>query len=66
MNEGAENCYSILVETGVYSGVKDHNTNLNHSQRDFLPVEESYQEPTFITADVLKAVETVFKNENYD
>ncbi len=63
--DGAENCYSILVETGVYSGVKDHNMTLNHSPRDFLPVEESYQAPTMIAPNVLNAVESIFQRERF-
>lgn len=65
LNQGAENCYSILVETGVYSGSNDYNTNLNHSPRDFLPVEESYKTPTMIAPHVLNAVEAIFERENY-
>lgn len=65
LNEGAESCYSVLVETGVYSGKKDHNMTLNHSPRDFLPVEETYQTPTMIAPHVLKAVEAIFRRENF-
>ena len=47
---GAENCFSVLVETGVYSRQDGgegegaaHSLSLDHSPRDFLPVEEGYQ-----------------------
>jgi hypothetical protein len=63
--QGAENCYSVLVETGVYSGAQDHNSNLKHSPRDFLPIEESYQEPTIIVPHVLEAVNAIFQKENF-
>ena len=56
---------SILVETGVYSGAKDLNMSLNHSPRDFLPVEESCLEPSIIVPNVLKAVEAIFHCENF-
>ena len=65
LNKGAENCVSILVETGVYSGAKDLNMSLNHSPRDFLPVEESCLEPSIIVPNVLKAVEAIFHCENF-
>lgn len=65
LHEGAEHCYSILVETGVYSGMKDHTKTLKHSPRDFLPVEESYQEPTMICPHVLEAVNAIFQRENF-
>ena len=42
MESGAENCYSVLVETGVYSTDSKHTVTLDHSPRDFLPVQDSY------------------------
>jgi len=62
---GASSCLSILVETGVYSRAGGCPVSLDHSPRDFLPVESSYQEPTFCTPDVLKAVDLIFERENY-
>ena len=61
---GAERCYSVLVETGVFSADRAHPVTL--SPRDFLPVENSYQEPAFTTAHVLEAVQTIFKKEQWD
>jgi len=65
---GAENCYSILVETGVYSKEsKDEDRFiLNHSPRDFLPVHDTQiLDPTMIVPDVAKAVEAIFKREGF-
>ena len=65
-NVGAENCTSILVETGVYSGANDHNMTLNHSPRDFLPmIDESLQRPSMIMPHVLKAVEAILEKEEF-
>ncbi|XP_023320757.1 haloacid dehalogenase-like hydrolase domain-containing 5 isoform X2 [Eurytemora carolleeae] len=63
--KGATSCYSILVETGVFSRTGGSNVSLDHSPRDFLPVENSYQEPTFSTENVLGAVDLIFEMENY-
>jgi len=62
---GAENCYSVLVETGVYSTDSKHTATLDHSPRDFLPVQDSYSEPTFTVKNVYEAVDLIFKQENY-
>jgi len=59
----AEECHSILVQTGVSrssSGV-----DLNHSPRDFLPIEEGLREPTYYVPDVLHAVELVLQKEQF-
>jgi len=61
---GAQACYSVLVETGVFND-SGQPTSLEHSPRDFLPVEKSYQEPSFTTSNVLEAVETIFKKEKW-
>jgi hypothetical protein len=63
---GAERCYSVLVETGVHSadGEVQIHKYLEHSPRDFLPVENSYSEPAFSTKHVLDAVQTIFRHEN--
>jgi HAD superfamily hydrolase (TIGR01456 family) len=63
--KGATSCYSILVETGVFSRVGGSPVSLDHSPRDFLPVENSYQEPTFATENVLGAVDLIFEREQY-
>jgi len=63
--KGASNCYSVLVETGVFSKSTGSPVSLDHSPRDFLPVESSYQEPTFSTHNVLQAVNLIFEQENY-
>jgi len=39
--------------------------DLNHSPRDFLPVEEGLREPVFSVPDVLSAVELVFQKEQF-
>jgi len=62
---GADVCYSVLVETGVFKPDGAQYTSLEHSPRDFLPVEKSYQEPTLTTSNVLKAVQTIFRKENW-
>jgi len=61
---GADTCYSVLVETGVFND-SGQPTSLEHSPRDFLPVEKSYQEPSFTTSNVLEAVQTIFKREKW-
>jgi len=64
---GAENCYSVLVDTGVFND-KERNSNsslLEHSPRDFLPVEISFQEPTLACGNVFHAVQTIFETEKY-
>lgn len=63
---GATSCYSVLVETGVFSRVAGTHVSLDHSPRDFLPVEKSYQEPSFSTENVLDAVNLIFNREGYN
>ncbi|XP_059489506.1 haloacid dehalogenase-like hydrolase domain-containing 5 [Neocloeon triangulifer] len=59
---GASTCSSILVETGVYS--QDCSTStLDHSPRDFLPVEEKLREPNYTVANVAEAIDLIFRNE---
>ena len=65
LNQGAQNCFSVLVETGVFSSTANSNLSLNHSPRDFLPVEDKFLEPTFTCTDVAKAVETIFREEEF-
>jgi len=60
---GAVACYSVLVETGVYSREGGTPVSLSHSPRDFLPVESSYQEPSLTSTCVLHAVESIFDRE---
>lgn len=62
---GANKCHSILVETGVYSRFGGSPVSLEHCPKDFLPVEEKYQEPTFAVDNVLGAVDTIFQAEQY-
>ncbi|XP_046654424.1 haloacid dehalogenase-like hydrolase domain-containing 5 isoform X1 [Daphnia pulicaria] len=64
VHASAEECHSILVQTGVYNASSD--TFSNHSPRDFLPVEEGLREPAFCVPDVLRAVELVFQQEKFD
>ena len=67
--ETAENCFSVLVETGVFSrdskGGFASSSPLEHSPRDFLPAETSFQEPTFTVRNVLEAVELIFEKESF-
>ena len=51
--------------SGVFSKSTGSPVSLDHSPRDFLPVESSYQEPTFSTHNVLQAVNLIFEQENY-
>jgi len=60
---GAESCFSVLVETGVHS--PGAATALDHSPRDFLPVEDGLEEPTHVVTNVLEAVDLVFSKENF-
>jgi len=69
--ETAENCFSVLVETGVFSRdssigfAHSSYSPLEHSPRDFLPAETSFQEPTFTVRNVLEAVELIFEKERF-
>jgi HAD superfamily hydrolase (TIGR01456 family) len=63
---GAVRCFSVLVETGVYSKEGGTPVSINHSPRDFLPVESSYQEPSFTASNVLEAVSQIFEKEEYE
>ncbi|XP_069991889.1 haloacid dehalogenase-like hydrolase domain-containing 5 [Penaeus vannamei] len=58
----ADQCYSVLVKTGVHNGAEQL---LEHSPRDFLPVESKLQEPSLSVMCVLEAITTIFKRENY-
>ncbi len=62
-NDGALHCYSVLVQTGVYTEApKGHS---DHSPRDFLPVEEKFQQPTYVVNNVLDAVDLIFSCEKF-
>jgi len=60
----AEQAFSVLVETGVFSHDREE-CLLDHSPRDFLPIEEKLREPNFIVANVLHAVSSIFQQENF-
>lgn len=61
---GAEQCHSVLVETGVFS--QDRTDHLpDHSPRDFLPVEEKLREPRFTVENVLHAINLIFNREGF-
>ncbi|XP_042214191.1 haloacid dehalogenase-like hydrolase domain-containing 5 [Homarus americanus] len=57
----ADQCYSVLVQTGVYNGEQ----LLEHSPRDFLPVESKLQEPSITVKCVLEAITTIFQQEKF-
>ncbi|TRY63500.1 hypothetical protein TCAL_00409 [Tigriopus californicus] len=61
----AKRCYSILVETGVYSFEDRASLNWNHSPRDFLPVEEKLLEPSFLVPNVSDAVDLILQREDF-
>lgn len=63
---GAENCFSVLVETGVYSRSSKEMVSLDHSPRDFLPVQDVYQEPTYTVNNVLDAVNLIFEKQKFN
>ena len=54
-----------LLFLGVFSADGGQPTTIEHSPRDFLPVENTYQEPAFTTAHVLEAVQTIFRREQW-
>ncbi|XP_069693063.1 haloacid dehalogenase-like hydrolase domain-containing 5 [Periplaneta americana] len=60
----AESCSSILVQTGVYSE-DHHNGMLDHSPRDFLPVEEKLRAPKYTVENVSKAIDLIFHKEGF-
>ncbi|KAJ9593025.1 hypothetical protein L9F63_015310, partial [Diploptera punctata] len=60
-----ESCSSILVQTGVYSK-KFYDEMLDHSPRDFLPVEEKLRFPKFTVENVAKAVDLVLQKEKFN
>ncbi|XP_076046702.1 haloacid dehalogenase-like hydrolase domain-containing 5 isoform X1 [Oratosquilla oratoria] len=59
----ADQCYSVLVKTGVYDEANGH--ILEHSPRDFLPVEAKLQEPYITVSCVLEAIQEIFSRERY-
>ncbi len=63
--EAAEHCYSMLVETGVFSSDSKECVRLDHSPRDFLPADSRFQEPTYTVQNVLAAVELIFRKQNF-
>jgi HAD superfamily hydrolase (TIGR01456 family) len=63
--EEAEQCISVLVETGVFSRDRAE-CLLDHSPRDFLPVEEKLRQPHHTTPDVLQAINFILRKECYE
>ncbi|CAG7837229.1 unnamed protein product [Allacma fusca] len=63
-DQETEQCFSVLVETGVYSQDREE-CLLDHSPRDFLPVEEKLREPDYTTSNVLQAINLIYKKESY-
>ncbi|XP_050696651.1 haloacid dehalogenase-like hydrolase domain-containing 5 isoform X2 [Eriocheir sinensis] len=60
----ADQCYSVLVQTGVYNrenGVQ----HLEHSPRDFLPIEAKLQEPSLTVKCVLEAINIIYEREKF-
>ena len=57
--------YLLSLLLGVFTRAGGVPVSLDHSPRDFLPVENSYQEPSYCTNNVLDAVELIFKKEFY-
>lgn len=56
--------YCLCLQTGVYSeGVQ--NRMLDHSPRDFLPVEEKLRAPKFTVQNVANAVDLIFHKEGF-
>eukprot|EP00096_Caligus_rogercresseyi_P014463 TRINITY_DN697_c0_g3_i1.p1 TRINITY_DN697_c0_g3~~TRINITY_DN697_c0_g3_i1.p1 ORF type:complete len:393 (-),score=84.45 TRINITY_DN697_c0_g3_i1:524-1702(-) len=62
---GARNCFSVLVQTGIYSPEREGIVTLEHSPRDFLPVEDSFKKPTLLAQNVLEAISLIFKREDF-
>ena len=54
----------LILQTGVYSE-DTHNELLDHSPRDFLPVEDKLCFPKFTAENVAKAVDLIFQKENF-
>ena len=62
---GVERCFSILVETGVYSRSRVNETRkmlLDHNHRDFI-MDPELVRPTLTVPNVLEAIQAVFKME---
>lgn len=59
----AKACISILVETGVHK--RDSEFFVEHCQRDFLPLDPCLCKPAFVVDDVNCAIDTIFREENY-
>lgn len=53
----------IIFQTGVYNGKGEH--ILEHSPRDFLPVESKLQEPSIKVRCVLEAINRIFEMERF-
>lgn len=53
----------FFLQTGVYNENEKH--VLEHSPRDFLPVEAKLQEPSITVGCVYEAIDTIFRRENF-
>ncbi|MPC24908.1 haloacid dehalogenase-like hydrolase domain-containing 5 [Portunus trituberculatus] len=60
----ADQCYSVLVRTGVYNEENGEQL-LEHSPRDFLPIEAKLQEPSLTVKCVLEAIHTIYQREKF-
>ncbi|KAF4533280.1 hypothetical protein B566_EDAN010515 [Ephemera danica] len=54
-----------VAQTGVYSQDRS-DSRLDHSPRDFLPVEEKLREPNFTVQNVSKAIDLIFEEEQFE
>jgi len=62
----AQRCYSVLVETGVYTEAEaSEGDGPQHVPRDFLPVDPALKVPSLTVPCVLGAVEAVFEREGW-
>lgn len=59
-----QNCYSVLVKTGVYNE-NQKNHELNHMHRDFTHLGKCYYRPNYIVEDVNDAVKLIFELEKF-
>jgi hypothetical protein len=54
----------VCLQTGVYSE-SVQNRMLDHSPRDFLPIEEKLRAPKFTVKDVATAIDLIFHTEGF-
>lgn len=65
-DHGAEHCYSVLVETGVYSPASDLSHQLSAGRHlGDLNSNSVLKTPAFVEKDIYSAVQMIFERETF-